>query len=549
MGNLKICIVLDSLQIDTYVDAFTHWAADYHAIELTSLLVIPPSSHRIQRHTVKTGLAALSTFLSGQAARATAIVEEFLIRFFSSRKRRICQDHLIRSVLHLNSGVPTIHVGSMDELDIGKGASATQIDVDLIVNLSTSTLPRSLVQIARLGSVRIAYGDGTPEWSALAGFWEAYHRDAKTTFYIKREAPTSETEETLVVGSFRTQFSFLLNQAHLYRKSYAQLQQMIANTAVTGRVADAQRNVSVLERAQAEPSAAHLMMYLQKLLFRMGVKAARRTLNIKEKWGVQVVESDWDNADMSLATRIHAPSGRFWADPFLYVHEGRTFCFIEDYVYAADRAHISVLELSDGKAAYIGKALEEDHHLSFPFIFKYRGDLYMCPEASESGQIRIYKSTRFPLGWEFCTIAMKNISAADSMFFEHQGKWWLLTSVDRSGFHDHCSELCLFYADSPLAEEWTPHPRNPIYLDSEGGRNAGLILEDGKIFRGAQSQGFDRYGEGLSIYKIVKLDETTYEEVKVKDIKRARNMLLGTHHISTTGRITAMDFLTLSLGQ
>jgi hypothetical protein len=130
------------------------------------------------------------------------------------------------------------------------------------------------------------------------------------------------------------------------------------------------------------------------------------------------------------------------------------------------------------------------------------------------------------------------------MFFEHDGKWWMLTNLDRSGLDDHCSELCLFHASSPFDPNWIPHPQNPLRIDADGGRNAGLILEDNRIFRGAQRQGFDQYGKGLMVYEIVELNERVYVERLVSELDcNFRNGLLGSHHMSTTGKITVVDHL------
>jgi hypothetical protein len=128
------------------------------------------------------------------------------------------------------------------------------------------------------------------------------------------------------------------------------------------------------------------------------------------------------------------------------------------------------------------------------------------------------------------------------MFFEHGGKWWMLTNIDRSGLNDHCFELCLFHASSPFDEDWIPHPQNPLRIDPDGGRNAGLILEDNRIFRAAQRQGFDQYGQGLALYEIVELNDEVYVERRVAEIDCSyRSGLLGSHHVSTTGKITVFD--------
>ena len=39
------------------------------------------------------------------------------------------------------------------------------------------------------------------------------------------------------------------------------------------------------------------------------------------------------------------PVGRFWADPFQIEVDGKYYIFFEDYVNAAGRAHISVIEV------------------------------------------------------------------------------------------------------------------------------------------------------------------------------------------------------------
>jgi hypothetical protein len=206
-----------------------------------------------------------------------------------------------------------------------------------------------------------------------------------------------------------------------------------------------------------------------------------------------------------------------------------------------------VLEVTDNGAEKIGECIKEPFHLSFPFLFNYAGNLYMSPECSGSRQIRIYKCTGFPLEWKLESIAMDNVAAADTMLFEHAGIWWMLTSIDESESNDYCSELYLFSSNSPIGAEWEPHPENPIRIDSEGGRNAGLLFDDGKIFRLAQRQGYDQYGQGLLMYEITGLSKTIYTEKLFSEINPYfKEGLLGVHHLSTTGKITVFDHVSRS---
>jgi hypothetical protein len=265
-------------------------------------------------------------------------------------------------------------------------------------------------------------------------------------------------------------------------------------------------------------------------------------LMLRKRWGISLLSGKWDRSVLWRSTEVKPPRGRFWADPFLLSRDGRTFCFVEDFVYKTNRAHITALEIIGNKAVERGIAVKEPFHLSFPFLFQYQGALHMCPEASVSGQIRIYRCTDFPLKWELQKVIMEGIPAADTRLFEKEGKWWMLTNLDESGAVDYCSELYLFSSDSPLDTKWTPHPQNPIRIDAYGGRNAGLVIDDGKIFRLAQRQGFDQYGKGLLVYEIKTISESLFREELVSEINpNYRKGLRGTHHLSTDGKTTVVD--------
>ena len=47
----------------------------------------------------------------------------------------------------------------------------------------------------------------------------------------------------------------------------------------------------------------------------------------------------------------------------------KNFCFVEDYDFLGGKGKISVLELNPEGEKYLGVALEDEFHLSYPFIF------------------------------------------------------------------------------------------------------------------------------------------------------------------------------------
>lgn len=262
-----------------------------------------------------------------------------------------------------------------------------------------------------------------------------------------------------------------------------------------------------------------------------------------------------------------APGRRFQADPFLVMPDepdGKPLVFIEEWSPRRRRGHISVLEVDAGQDGvlapeqavqlrHLGKVIQTGHHLSFPFHFRWQGEHYLCPEASASGRITVWRARRFPMDWEPAATLMRDVSAVDTMLFEAHGRWWMLTNLDRSAgmlvaaTRDYHSELHLFHADDPLSSDWTPHPMNPLRIDSYGGRNAGLVVSDAGIFRYGQMQAFDCYGHGVAIYRITELSTTRYREELVRVISpgmlKGVGGLHGLHTFGQAGGLAVVDLL------
>jgi hypothetical protein len=532
MSKFRIGLLLDGDQADKYVLDLLDWARHQDNLEVAALVVCDPAcAHPAAQRAASPGLG-LGLVLG---------VERILLRAFKAHRAHLATWSLPEAAPDL----PLLRVAP-DAAGSGPGdtghARLAGLHLDLLVQLGAVPSGLALAATARLGTIMLDFHGKRACHTAPPGFWEAYHKDHKTEFEIAHLGADGTAPRVLVSGSFATKFFFLLNQAHLYSKATGQLKSLLKTIAAT-------RCVPALERSRpysgphlARPGTLQALAYLSKLGARLAEKAFYKVFNIQQKWGISCLHSNWKNAALWNSTRISAPRGHFWADPFLCSHNGKTYCFVEDFVYKTKRGHISVLEITDQGARLLGDCIREDFHLSFPFLFRYEGQLYMSPESSEARQIRLYRCKNFPLEWELCGTVMDGVSAADSMFFEHAGKWWMLTNIDRSGLDDHCSELCLFSASSPFDSDWTAHPQNPLRLDADGGRNAGLILEDNRIFRAAQRQGFDQYGQGLALYEIVELNDEVYVERRVAEIDCSyRSGLLGSHHVSTTGKITVFD--------
>jgi hypothetical protein len=211
--------------------------------------------------------------------------------------------------------------------------------------------------------------------------------------------------------------------------------------------------------------------------------------------------------------RIVPPKDRIWADPFVVSRNGRYFVFIEEMLRAEGRGHISVMVINpDGTVEHPVTVLGEYHHLSYPFVFEHEGHLYMIPESSENMSISLYRCVEFPLKWEFQKHLMEQCRAVDATVHHWNGKWWLFVNQAESAGVSMWDELFLYYSDSPLSTNWTPHRRNPVVSDTRSARSAGrLFSRDGRLYRPSQNCS-RHYGFGFNIAEVITLTEDEYVE-------------------------------------
>ncbi|KAL5709655.1 Glucosamine inositolphosphorylceramide transferase 1 [Ranunculus cassubicifolius] len=227
----------------------------------------------------------------------------------------------------------------------------------------------------------------------------------------------------------------------------------------------------------------------------------------------------------------------FVADPFIYVQGDIIYLFYETKNSITMQGDIAVAKSIDNGVTWqqLGIALDEDWHLSYPYVFEYHGQIYMMPEGSEKGDLRLYKALKFPLQWTLDRVLLKK-PLVDSFVLNHNGIFWLFGS-DHSGFTSRKNgQLEIWYSNSPLGP-FKPHKKNPIHNThpSMGSRNGGRpFVYDGNLYRMGQDCG-ETYGSKLRTFKVEILTEEEYKEAEVSlrvggEAVKGRNSWNGVRH-------------------
>jgi hypothetical protein len=238
---------------------------------------------------------------------------------------------------------------------------------------------------------------------------------------------------------------------------------------------------------------------------------------------------------------IPDPGFRFYTDPFPFVHEGRTYVFVEDLDHRTNKGIISVVPFDErGPSGPAQPVLEEPWHLSYPFVFAHDGEVWMIPESSANRTITLYRAQAFPHRWVRETKLVADVEASDATIVHHGGCFWMFAAT-RDGAGSWSDTLSLFSAPDPRGP-WRPHPGNPILIDQTAARPAGAIVKrDGKLWRPTQDCSAG-YGTGVGLVEILRLDHEAYEQ-KLHTVLHPDPSWPGRrfHTLNRAGRLECID--------
>ncbi|ALO47938.1 hypothetical protein [Hoylesella enoeca] len=224
-------------------------------------------------------------------------------------------------------------------------------------------------------------------------------------------------------------------------------------------------------------------------------------------WNIGFIENTIDgilNGEELLIRPIKHPfKDRWFADPFILdYNDNQIILLVEDLLIKEDKGRISklIIDRLTWKLVDVQIILELDTHLSFPFIIRKNGRIYICPENSKKGCCEMYEY---------------DMETNSCIFIQRLCDEPLTDAVETSLF----GEPLLFSTKLPHAEdkelgiyrynkELGKYLLQNTYLFQENiARNGGdFFLYKGVVYRPAQECN-QTYGHGIVLQKVKKENE------------------------------------------
>lgn len=427
-------------------------------------------------------------------------------------------------------------------------------ELDILLILSNEYFHPHLYPIARLGAWSFQQFESGGKHRDLTGIREVLQGIEETEITLHATFGGHKKRLVLNKTSFSTDpFSLNRNKNTFYWKASAIIPLKIKELNELGEELFFKKMKTINDlphfnskKANTVPSNKEMLVYAPKLMLLKLLDKFDLTFNFHQ-WILlfKIGTIDKVSTDLSKFQKIIPPRDRFWADPFILKREDKYYIFFEELIYRDNKGYICLIEMDQlGNYTEPIKILEQNYHLSYPFLIEDENELFMIPESKQNNTIELYKCKQFPLKWELEKVLMNNIKAVDTTILFQDNKYWLFCNITNSDTPLAQDELHLFYSDKLTNDKWIKHPKNPIASDFKRSRPAGKIFKHkNKLYRPAQN-GLKHYGYGIAINQIVELTENSYREELIDSIfPEWEKDVIGTHTINSVNRLTVIDAL------
>jgi hypothetical protein len=427
-------------------------------------------------------------------------------------------------------------------------ADSSEHSLDVLVCLGTAVSSEGIPLVPRHGVWSLHVGDPHRYRGEPALFWELFFAEPASTSVL--EAVVGDTKERrLLYRSWTATDPVSLQRtrspAHWKSACFPlrRLEDLAAGRWSPELEPPDQRPI-IRRRA---PSNVDAIRHVAKLAGRVARRRMRRAA-FRRQWflGVRPRAADvLPNDDPRPWRVVSPPADRYWADPFVFESDGETLVFFEQVRFADQRGELVVARLEGGELGAPEPVLRAPHHLSYPYVFRDGGQVFMIPESGEARRVELWTASDFPSGWTPAAPLLEGVNAVDASILRHGGLYWLWVnqSFDGGRLDD---ETFLYFSDR-LDAGWTPHPSNPVVSDARRSRPAGRpFLRGDVVIRPAQDC-TGGYGSRIVFNAVEVLTPDDYREKPMGSLGPdwAPGRSLGAHTYTFDGSWEATDCLGL----
>ena len=414
---------------------------------------------------------------------------------------------------------------------------------DFILRFGFNIIRGKILNSAKFGVWSFHHSDENRYRGGLSSFWEIYKKDHVNGVVLQKLTDKLDAGIILKKGYYKTiNHSHSANIDQIYYES-EKFPLQVCKDLING--IDNQFPSHTKAPVFHVPGNFKMIYFLLKIL-KNKIHFHLIELFLIEDWNTAIIDQSLENilknnllnTDKLKIRWLPKPKNRiFSADPFIFTDKnGNSNLLYEDYDYRARKGKISSTIINNENKTSV--AIEEDFHLSFPFILNHNNNIYCIPESFEKNQIRLYKLDETSNKFQFIKPLIENTAAVDPILFKHKNLWWLFFTKK-----DLPSVNLYAYYSKEFDGNFKEHKNNPIKIDIRSSRSAGAPFYFNGMFCRPVQDCAKTYGDKIHINKIEKLSPTEFSEKTIETIMPVENSKFckGIHTINSDGKYTVID--------
>ncbi|MCX2718055.1 glucosamine inositolphosphorylceramide transferase family protein [Lentiprolixibacter aurantiacus] len=436
--------------------------------------------------------------------------------------------------------------GFFDVFSIKDSEMIREHNLDIILQHEFNNIRGNILESSKYGIWSFHYEDKPINSGVPAGFWEIILK--KPSVGITLQKLTSERDGELIIdktNSNKTR-SFVLTNRKILEDSVSLLFKNLKKLK-NGDYSPAKSktyNNPIFKSPDLNNTVKYIFGFYFEILMRQIRKIEKKIFNVRYScWTLFIGKGVFIESTLFGLKPVNLPKNEFWADPFLFEYKYNHYVFFENYSYLSGKGKISCGRIEKDTVVEICDVLDLDYHLSYPFICKENGEIYLIPDTHENKRLEVYKCIEFPNNWELFSTAFEGEIVFDAHFYQDNKnqKWLFINKSSETTSFDN--ELYVYRVDSLKLEKIEEHKQNPVIINSKSARNGGSIFKfENEFFRPSQYNADGIYGRGLNINKITKLSLEEYEEENIlRVMPNFHKGLIGTHHLHQTEDLFVID--------
>lgn len=421
---------------------------------------------------------------------------------------------------------------------------------DFIIKFGFGIIRGEILDCTPLGIWSFHHDDEQKYRGVPPGFWEIYYNDHRTGTILQRLTEKLDSGVILRKGIFKTvehSWKGNLEQSINFSKDWPA---HVCNEIIDqGTFPDQTEGVSTNAPLYKVPGNTSFVLFLLKL-FVNRIKFHYNELFYCENWQLGIIKArtadilgslqyDIDLEEVDFLTAKN--SNFYYADGFAVKDGERLLLLFEDYSYKDRLGHLSSVWFNERDYTFTEPVplLKEPWHLSYPFVFRYKGSTYCLPECKDHKNVELYKLDTVSMKLVHVRTLIKDLEAVDPSLIYHQNHWYLFFTA---GYATN-TELHIWHAEE-LEDDFIPHVLNPVKSNVSNSRPAGtLFYLDGKLYRPSQDCSRS-YGGRIIINEVKILTEEFFLESTVNVLEPPTGYQ-GIHNLSFAGDSMLFDCKTM----